>query len=101
MLARHSFSLLSLNRLSPFRPEHLEMTLEFSAPLHFLLVAPDPRNHSIIDVKRKDTGILVYRKIRHMVPNLYALSLIQPGMEKFPSFLFFFIFVLGASARFS
>jgi hypothetical protein len=55
------------------------MTLESSAPVHFLLVAPDPRNHSIIDVKHKDTGVLCYRKIRHMVPHIYALSLIEPG----------------------
>jgi hypothetical protein len=74
------------------------MTLEFPQPVHFLLVAPDARNHSIIDVKHKDTGALVYRKMRHMVPNLYALSLIQPGMETFPSNFFF---VLAAKERFS
>jgi len=61
--------------------------------VHFLLVAPDPRNHSIIDVKHKDTGVLCYRKIRHMVPHIYALSLIEPGESKKKS-----VPVLGVSA---
>lgn len=54
------------------------MAVESSTPVHFLLVAADPRNHSIIDVKHKATGEVWYRKLRHIVPNLYALSLIEP-----------------------
>jgi hypothetical protein len=58
------------------------MTFESCGPVHYLLISPDPRNHSYIDVKQKDTGVLCYRKIRHMVPNLYALSLIEPGGDR-------------------
>lgn len=65
------------------------MAVESSTPVHFLLVAADPRNHSIIDVKHKATGEVWYRKLRHIVPNLYALSLIEPGKAKWIMGFFF------------
>ncbi|KAG0163050.1 hypothetical protein DFQ28_005067 [Apophysomyces sp. BC1034] len=37
-----------------------------------------PRNRAIVDIKNKTTGVLSFIKIRHRLPDIYAVSLVDP-----------------------
>lgn len=44
---------------------------------HYIL-SSHPRNKAIVDIKDKTTGKVRYIKIRHRLPEIYAISLVDP-----------------------